>query len=185
MDTHTCKHTQTFNWNQLKYHMIGASLLTVPCWHVTVSQFGGEQKFLSKTLFWDVLFGISSVVPKWSNSFSRVGHLVFPFGQWSTIEALSNTLSLECNLRQTINFKIFLGGDIPPDPLSMSYLWQLSFLRQLASNTVSSKYIYAKMQVLKLFWYIHPCPSQPRNYIIFLCQCQFEIINTVNLYIYG
>ena len=169
--------------------MIGASLLTVPCWHVTVSQFGGEQKFLSKTLFWDVLFGISSVVPKWSNSFSRVGHLVFPFGQWSTIEALSNTLSLECNLRQTINFKIFLGGDMPPDPLSMSYLWQLSFLRQLASNTVGSKYpckiyncnctivvqlynytiipnyTHIKMQVLKFF---------------FLCHCQFEIINTVS-----
>ena len=180
--------------------MIGPSLLTVRCWHVTVTQFGAEQKFLSITLFWDVLFGISSVVPKWSNSFSRVGHLVFLFGQWSTIEALSNTLALECNLRRTINFKIFLEGHAPR-PLSMSYLWQLSFLRQLASNTVGSKYPckiyncnctivvqwynYTKLYThknasAKLFWYIHPCPSQPPNYTVFLSQYQFEIINTVS-----
>ena len=33
---------------------------------------------------------LNSVVPKWSNSSSRVGHLVFALGQWSAIGLLVN-----------------------------------------------------------------------------------------------
>ena len=100
---------------------------------------------------------LSSVAPEWSNSSSRVGHLVFALGQRSTIEALSNTLSLECDLRPIINFKIFLGGHAPR-PLSMSCLWQLSFLRQLASNTVGSKYL-CKNASAKVFLIYPPLPK--------------------------